>query len=64
MEITLGSEVILKTRLTITWTVSCIEGNKIYCYRAGHDQQISSIVADVAMLIPVEPVKATRKPVE
>ena len=49
MEITLGSEVILKARLAITWTVSYIEGTKLYCYRAGNDQQVSSIVVDASL---------------
>ncbi len=47
--IKLGDEVILRTHPGIRWTVSYVEGNKIYCYNLEPTHR-SSIVVDVSLL--------------
>jgi hypothetical protein len=53
MELKLGAIVALRERPTLGWTVSFIEGKKVYCYR--HDDDwYSSIVVDASLLMEPE----------
>ncbi|MCW3123951.1 MAG: hypothetical protein JWQ38_3443 [Flavipsychrobacter sp.] len=47
-----GDQVALKQHADMKWTVSYVEGNKIYCYRIGEQERVDSIVADANQLIP------------
>ncbi len=49
MSISLGDIVKVKGHTT-RWTVSYVEGNKIYCYHESQHGHYSSIVIDVSML--------------
>ena len=46
-----GDEVALKAHPHIKWTVSYVEGNKIYCYRVDEKSGVASIVVDASLLM-------------
>lgn len=47
--IILGEDVVLKSHPGIRWTVSFVEGNKIYCYNIEQNHR-ASIVVDVSLI--------------